>query len=198
MGLTSEYIAGQTVLDEEERAGLRIRSISTKAELNEFEQMNIEKAVEWTLTKTLSYDHIFTEEFVRMLHHKMFSDVWEWAGQFRKSNKNIGVGMHQVATSLRQLLDDALFWTKHKTYPADEIAIRFKHRLVSIHCFANGNGRHSRLMADVIRSSVFDTGVFSWGRKAKAQNSDPRKNYLEALRKADKNNIRPLLEFAKS
>lgn len=95
----------------------------------------------------------------------MYSDVWKWAGEFRKTNKNIGVDKLMVATELKNLLDDALYWVQHNEYSPEEIAIRFKHRLVSIHCFANGNGRHSRLMADLLIVRVYkENAAFSWGQ----------------------------------
>ena len=163
MGLDLDYIDGQTPLDEEEKEGLLIPTIATRGELDEFEQQNIEQAVQWSLARSFKPDTVFTEDFVRMVHKRMYADVWAWAGEFRKSNKNLGVDKWQIATELRNLLDDTKFWYANNTYSPDEISIRFKHRLVGIHCFANGNGRHSRLMADIIIEKVFKQPVFSWG-----------------------------------
>jgi Fic-DOC domain mobile mystery protein B len=150
MGLNLNYIEGQTPIDEDEKEGLKISTISTIAELNEFEQLNIEKAFEWILRRKPAADKILTEEFVKELHKRMFGDVWKWAGAFRNSNKNIGVDKYQIGTKLRDLLEDCKYWIEHKTYNEDEIAIRFSHRIVSIHPFPNGNGRHSRLIADCL------------------------------------------------
>lgn len=127
MGLNFEYIDGQTPLEEEEKEGLLIPTIATRGELDEFEQQNIEKAVQWTLGRSLKPEKIFTEEFVRIVHKRMYSDVWAWAGEFRKTNKNIGVDKWQIPTELRCLLDDVRFWHENNTYPPDEIAVRFKH-----------------------------------------------------------------------
>ena len=155
MGLDFEYIAGQTPISEEEKEGLLIRSITTRGELDELEHLNIEKAIKWTLNNKFNKENILTEEFIRSIHKKMLGDVWKWAGQFRKSEKNIGVLWYRVPVELKVLLDDTQYWIENETFSPDEIAIRFKHRLVSIHCFSNGNGRHSRLMADIIIVSVF-------------------------------------------
>jgi|SRR5450432_2018983 len=198
MGLELPLQPGQTQLDEEEKEGLLIRSISTQAELNEAEQLNVQEAVQWTLKRKHKADDIFTEAFVRNLHKRMFEDVWQWAGEFRKTNKNIGVDKFEIAVSLKQLLDDGRIWMLEKTYSPDEIAVRFKHRIVSIHCFPNGNGRHSRLIADIIINHIFQDQVFSWGGRDLGKKGEGRTQYLNALREADKLNISPLLIFARS
>ncbi len=197
MGLTLEYGEGQTPLSEEEKEGLLISTITTKGELNEFEQLNIQQAVEWTLGKKWKSDTILTEEFLRQLHHKMYGDVWAWAGKFRRSNKNIGVNYFAVGPDLKNLIDDAKYWIVHQTYPGDEIAIRFKHRIVAIHCFPNGNGRHSRLIADIIVNKIFEGEVFSWGHSSLSKADDVRARYIQALRRADVGDIQPLVEFSR-
>jgi len=196
MGLKISYTAGQTPLDEDEKEGLLIETITTKSELDEFEQLNIENAVQWTMQQPFKQEILFTEAFIKNLHQKMFSDTWTWAGTFRKTNKNIGVDKLQIGIELRKLLDDALFWIHNEIFVPDEIAIRFKHRIVSIHCFANGNGRHSRLLADVIAAHIFRQPVFSWG--AVTAPRDIRICYLQALKAADLGNMHPLLLFARS
>ena len=198
MGLELDYTEGQTPLDEEEKEGLLIPTITTRGELDEFEQQNIEKAIEWTLGKKFKQEKIFTKEFVCELHRKMFSDVWKWAGEFRHSNKNIGCDWKQVGIQLKQLNGDGAYWIENKTYLEEEIAIRYKHRIVNIHCFSNGNGRHSRLMGDVIISHVFGKDIFTWSGASLNQKSDARNNYLKAIRQADKGEIKPLIEFAKT
>ena len=177
---------------------LRIQTITTVGELNEFEQQNIEKAIEWTLSRKFTIKNIATEEFVRELHYKMLGDVWKWAGEFRQSNKNIGGDWKQVATLLKQLNDDSIFWVNEKIYMEDEIAIQYKHRIVNIHCFPNGNGRHSRLMADIIIDKVFDQPIFTWSRANLNKKGEVRSNYIKAIREADKGNIKSLMEFART
>ena len=197
MGLVLAYDDGQTPLDEDEKEGLLIRSITTREELDEFEQQNIQQALLWLMGKGVSKKDILTEEFIMKLHVKMFGKVWRWAGQYRKTNKNIGVDKYELPQQLRMLLDDCKYWIENKTYNNEEIAIRFKHRLVSIHCFANGNGRHSRLMADVILERLGGT-VFSWGGDDLAGQSNVRANYLAAVRAADMGDMRFLVAFARS
>jgi Fic-DOC domain mobile mystery protein B len=192
MGLNSELVAGQTPLAPEELEGLSIPTITLKKELDEFEQRNIEKANRWKLRVRVTTKELLTEAFVRLVHKKMYGDVWRWAGQFRKTNKNIGLEWHHIPVELKKLLDDCAWWIEHELYTPDEIAIRFKHRLVSIHCFPNGNGRHSRLIADLLAEKVLGRPVFSWG------NGDDRQLYIQGLKAADKGNIETLLAFARS
>ena len=128
----------------------------------------------------------------------MYGEVWKWAGTFRTSEKNLGVKNYLIAIELKQLLDDAIFWKDNNTYNSEELAIRFKHRLVSIHCFANGNGRHSRLMADLIMEKLYNSKFFSWGNTSLVKANETRINYIRAVRKADNNDIEPLIAFAKS
>jgi Fic-DOC domain mobile mystery protein B len=134
---------------------------------------------------------------VKELHIRMFKEVWLWAGEFRKTNKNIGVDKYQIGVSLKQLLDDGLYWLKNKTYSDEEFAIRFKHRIVKIHCFPNGNGRHSRLIADIIISKIFGKSVFTWNSANLNKRGEARSNYLTAIRLADSGDIKPLVNFAK-
>ncbi len=198
MGLDSDFIDGQTPIEEEEKDGLLIPSIATYGELDEFEQQNIEQAVQWTLGRSFKPELIFTEAFVRSVHKRMYADVWAWAGEFRKTNKNIGVDKRQIPSDLKYLLDDAMYWHENNTYPADEIAVRFKHRIVSIHCFPNGNGRHSRLMADIIIEKLYKQPVFSWGAANLSSDGDSRTTYLKAVKSADKGDFNLLLAFARS
>ena len=198
MGLNLEYIKGQTPIDEEEKEGLKIKTISTRGELDEFEQNNIEKAVEWSIKRTFSYHNILTIDFILKVHKRMFSDVWEWAGTFRKTNKNIGVDKYSIQPELKVLLDDCKFWIERETYSEDEIAIRFKHRLVLIHPFPNGNGRHSRLCADILVSQVFNKPVFTWGGADLSEQGKSRNRYLKAIYDSDQGNIKPLISFARS
>ncbi len=150
------------------------------------------------LSRKFDTDYILSERFVRELHRRMFSDVWGWAGTFRKSNKNIGVDKTQIAVSLNQLLKNVRYWIEHSIYSSDEIAIRASHQIVSIHCFANGNGRHSRLMADVIITHIFNKSLFTWGQSNLTEHSETRKKYISAIHEADNGNIKPLIEFARS
>ena len=198
MGLEFNYKEGQTPLYEEERVGLKINSITNQVELDEFEQLNIEKAVEWTIHKKIKPEIILTEKFVKDLHKKMYGDVWKWAGEFRMTEKNIGIQWTQIGIELKNLLDDTRYWIENKTFLPEEIAIRFKHRLVSIHCFPNGNGRHSRMMADIIMESIFQNKIFSWHQSNMVKATETRNEYIKALREADNGDCATLIEFAKN
>lgn len=198
MGLNTLYTDGQTPLDENEKEGLKIKSITTQAELNELEQLNIERAVEWTIHSNLKPERILSDKFIKNLHKRMYGDVWKWAGEFRKSNKNIGVEWIKIGVDLKYLLDDAKYWIDNNTFSEEEISIRFKHRLAAIHCFPNGNGRHSRMMADIIMESIFGREIFSWHQSNMIKADDTRKKYITSLKKADNGDIKPLIEFAKN
>ena len=168
-----------------------------RGELDEFEQSNIEDAIGWSLASRVSVDNYFTQEYVKECHKRMFGQVWRWAGQFRTTDKNLGVDKYQIPIELKKLFDDSRFWIKNETFEKDEIAIRFKHRLVSIHCFPNGNGRHSRLMADVLISQLLDRPSFTWGGSDLLRDGESRAQYLSALREADNGNVQPLLKFCR-
>jgi len=198
MGLTLDFDSGQTPLDPQEIEGLRLPFITTQGELNELEQLNIEEAIRWTIHRNMKPDVLFSEKFVKALHTRMYGDVWKWAGDFRRTNRNIGVRHHEVPVQLRSLLDDAMYWYQNQIFPPDELAIRFKHRLVSIHCFANGNGRHSRLVADLIVEKLYKTTPFTWGATSQQKSNDARAMYIAALKAADVGAYEQLVAFARS
>ncbi len=198
MGLDLEYIDGQTPIDEDEKAGLLIPTIATRGELDEFEQQNIENAFLWVAGRSFKQEVVFTEEFILSVHKRMYKDVWTWAGEFRKSEKNLGIEYWKISVQLKQLLDNARYWYENDTYPPDEMALRFKHLLVSIHCFSNGNGRHSRLMADIIIEKLYKKPLFSWGAANISKASDTRNEYLKAVKAADNGDYSLLLAFARS
>ncbi|HEC43690.1 MAG TPA: mobile mystery protein B [Bacteroides sp.] len=198
MGLDLEYIYGQTPISEEEKDGILIKTISTRKELDEFEQHNIESAFEWTISKKFSLDRILTIEFIMEVHKRMFNKTWEWAGKFRNTNKNIGIDKLQISTSLITLLDDCRYWIDNETYSHDEIAIRFKFRLVKIHPFPNGNGRHSRLCADILISNVFNEDVFTWGGLDLVKPGESRKKYIDNIHNAEQMEMKSLIAFARS
>jgi len=198
MGLNEAFENGETPLEDEEKEGIKIKTISSKSELNEFEQQNIEDALAWITRKNLNQETILSQKFIRQVHHQMFKNVWKWSGKFRKSDKNIGTHHKEISVSLKILCDDTSYWIENKTFEPDEIAIRFKHKLVSIHCFPNGNGRHSRLMADIIIEKVFGEKVFTWGMHSNISSIQLRETYIKSIRAADQNNFAPLLKFCRT
>ncbi len=192
-----EYGYGQTPLDDDEKEGLLIKTISTHGELNELEQLNIEEAELWRHTSPEATEKVLTEAFVKKLHRKMFNKVWSWAGYFRKSNKNIGVEWAEIPMSLKYLLDNTKYWVKNGVYNNDEIAIRFKYEIVKTHCFSNGNGRHSRIMADILIESLGGSS-FSWNGFNMTNPDETRKQYIDAIKEVDKSNdFSSLIKFAR-
>ncbi len=194
MAVSLDYPPGATPLDADELASLIPRHITAQAELNEWEQLNIEQGEAWARRQR---KNILDETFVRELHRQMFGETWSWAGSFRKSNKNIGVEWQQVAVKLRDLINDARYQIDHAIYPPDEIATRFHRRLVAIHPFPNGNGRHARTMADLLIQQLGQPR-FSWGNKSLTEATEMRTRYIAALRAADSGNIKPLMDFVRS
>lgn len=191
-----DYPNGATPLDPDEAEGLRLTHISTREELNIFEAENIRAGMEWAWRSRRK--DIVSESFMRLLHKKMFGKVWKWAGEFRGSNKNIGVSREGIGIELRYLCDDVNYWTAHETFPPDEIAARFHHRLVAIHPFANGNGRHARMMADLLLEKKLGAKRFSWGGGEITSANDCRRQYIGALQAADRGNYALLLAFVRS
>lgn len=194
MAVNLDYPPGATPLDADELACLIPGHITTQGELNEWEQLNILQGDAWAQRQRKD---IVDEAFVRQLHKQMFGETWSWAGGFRKSDKNIGVEWQQVGVKLHDLLNDIRYQIDHAVYPHDEIAARFHHRLVLIHPFPNGNGRHARLMADLLIKKL-GRARFTWGSKSLTEATETRRRYIDALRAADKGNIELLLSFVRS
>ncbi|MDX8405780.1 MAG: mobile mystery protein B, partial [Mariprofundus sp.] len=187
---------GATPLDPDEAEGLRLTHITTREELNLFEAENIRAGMEWAWRSRRK--DIVSESFIRRLHKQMFAHVWRWAGEFRQSNKNIGVSREMISVDLRRLCDDVSYWIEYETFGADEIAVRFHHRLVAIHPFANGNGRHARMIADLLLEKKLDAIRFCWGGHEIAEANECRQRYIQALQEADRGDYLPLLAFVRS
>lgn len=189
-----DYPEGATALDPDELEGLKFKHITTRGELDHLEQANIQIGMEW-MRKTKRSD-LLTERYVCDLHTRMFGEVWSWAGTFRRTEKNIGIDPLQISVSLRMLLDDAKYWIEHNTYKPLEAAAIFHHRLVYIHPFPNGNGRHARIMADSILLKIYKEKSIDWsgGHDLNSMNKR-RQEYIQALRAADAGNTQPLFEF---
>jgi Fic-DOC domain mobile mystery protein B len=190
------YPEDATVLDLNEVEGLLLTHITTRAELNRWEQDNINEALAW-ISQRKPKD-VLNESFIRQLHKRMFSNVWKWAGNFRQTDKNIGTSWYSIPAALKQLCDDTEYWIKNKTFADDEVAARFHHRLVSIHPFANGNGRHARLMADILLENVLKKPPFTWGSANLIIAGLDRKKYIESLIAADGGDYKPLLDFVRA
>lgn len=194
-----DYPPGATPLDANGLDALIPDYITTQGELNTLERENIVEAVRWALGR--KHSDFLNATFAFRVHKRMFNRVWKWAGQPRKSNTNIGVFKEQIATELANLFADTKYWIEHQTYTWDEIGARFHHRLVSIHAFVNGNGRHARLMTEILLISGGQE-PFSWGMKAAEDELEVegalRTEYIAALQEADRGDYRRLLRFVRS
>lgn len=185
---------GATPLDPDERQGLKFPHITTRGELDELEQANIEQGLAW-LSRRRRID-IFDDAFVRELHRRLFGAVWSWAGEYRRTEKNIGIDPLHIAVQLRSLLGDARYWADNGTYPPLEAAARFHHRMVQIHPFTNGNGRHARIAADILLEQAYDLSPIEWAGGFNRQADNRRRTaYIAALRAADAGDMQPLLLF---
>ena len=183
-----------TLITAEEREQLIPSYITLRHELNEAEQINIGAAQRWAQGRRRD---VLQRSFLRELHQRMFGDVWRWAGKYRTTARNIGVEAHRIAMDLQQAIDDARYSVELSSYPVDEIAVRFSHRLVAIHPFPNVNGRLSRLVGDLLAHQLGQP-PFTWGRANLVNAGETRARYAEALQAADKHDIGPLLLFARS
>ena len=188
---------GNTPLAPEELNEL-IPDLATKEELNEWERENILEATRWALSdrNIKSLDPV-ADDYIRRLHFRMFDKTWKWAGTYRMTEKNLGVPVAQMREMLAALLGDVRYWIENHTYPPDEVAVRFHHRLVSIHLFPNGNGRHARLIADVLAVRLGRPRL-SWGQRDIVKPGEARERYLKALKAADGGEVTSLLDFARS
>lgn len=191
-----EYSPGATPLDPDEIIGIVPIHIKTHGQLNEWEAENILNAENWLFTTT-THGNFLTIDFTQLLHKKMFGNTWKWAGKFRTTEKNIGVSPFNIASDLKNMLEDVRYQIVNKSFPIDEIAYRFHHRLVAIHPFPNGNGRHARLLSDFLLVQA-GRPRFTWGKQMLKAESTVRKQYIDALKKADKQDYAALAIFVRS
>ncbi len=195
MGLKLEPKEGDTLLSPEELDELIPKYITNRQQLDEVEQNNIEDAFQWLLSKKVdTIEQLISPEFQDELHKKMLGKVWKWAGKIRSREANIGVNPLKIEILRKQLIDDLIFWHKNKTFDPIEIAIRFHHRLVQIHCYPNGNGRHTRIMADLILEKIFNSAPINWKGDDFVNINEFRTKYIAALKDADNGNYESLLD----
>ena len=192
-----KYPEGAAPTNEDEAADLIPTHIYLQKELNEYEQANILKASKKYYSKSFKYFDILVFNFILKVHKDMFDETWKWAGKTRKSMKNIGVDVSAIFEQTKYLCDDVKYWIENKTYSNDEIGARFHHRLVQIHLFPNGNGRHSRFITNILMKSLGEK-IFTWGNKDLYKEGETRSKYISSLKEADKNNYKPLFEFVRS
>lgn len=203
MALTGQTAPGETPLDEQDLQGLKHPFIKTREQLSVLEAQNILSGKEWALvSKTSRVPDMLSVDYLQELHRRMLSDVWEWAGEIRpiQLQNAFASSVPDIRPHLSMLFQDAVeYWLKDQRMTPDELAVRLHHRVVKIHPFRNGNGRHSRLLADVLLEKHYGLAPFTWGGDAQLGNSDPnRQDYLDGLRAADKGNFRPLLGLCRA
>ena len=183
-----------TPLEPDERSQVIPTYVTTRAQLNEAEQIGITNADQWAFARKRD---VLSESFLLTLHKRMFGTVWKWTGDLRTTHRNIGVPVFKIGVELRALLDDVRSWIEYATYPPDEIAVRFHHKLVWIHPFAHGNGRYARMAADLVAVAL-GRPRFTWGSASLVEPAATRAQYVAALRAADRHDLAPLIAFARS
>jgi Fic-DOC domain mobile mystery protein B len=186
-----------TAISLEDAAALK-PNLATQRELDQWEYKNTLAGRAWALnSRRLKRMDPLTEPYIRELHLRMFNETWRWAGKYRTRNPNLGVPHHEIRDRLGQLLGDARHWLENGIYDLDEIAVRVHHQVVFIHPFPNGNGRHTRLLADVIVARGGRV-PFSWGPDNLVAAGAARDEYIKALKQADLGDTQGLLKFARS
>jgi len=191
-----EYPEGATPIDPEELASL-IPSLTTQAELNEFEALNIAEAVDWAYRSRIVKRGVLDRDVLSLLHKRMFDKTWLWAGKYRQTAKNLGMETWCIPAEIQTLVIDTRHWIEHTTYDPNELIARFHHRLVSIHPFLNGNGRHARLAADLLCPQI-GCPLPTWGSSDQSNSTDVRSKYINALRRADCHEMQSLVKFLRS
>jgi Fic-DOC domain mobile mystery protein B len=190
---------GATPLEDDELEGLIPDYVATRSDLNRAEADNIVSALPAAhrLARVAGPPQIFTNGFLMGLHRRMFCDVWKWAGTQRRRETNVGVDPSLIAVSTKQVFDDAIYWHNHETYATDEIAVRIHHRLVLVHPFPNGNGRCTRLIADLYLASIGEVSL-RWGQASLEESGRSRRAYIKSLQLADRGDYSAILAFARS
>jgi Fic-DOC domain mobile mystery protein B len=186
-----------TPLDPSQRGDLLQTWITDRNDLNEAEQENIVKGAAWAHRRRGKATELLNDDYVKTLHKQMFGEVWKWAGTYRQNEVNLGIAPHLIAAEMPAVLDDVRYWVENNTYPLDEIAVRLHHRLTQIHAFPNGNGRHARMMADLLIERLGGK-PFTWGGGSLADVGTLRSRYVAALQAADGHDIGPLMNFVQS
>jgi len=182
---------GETPLDD--ISGLKIKNISTRAELDVVEADNILDAY---LSYTMNVEQLekvkFDTTFLQQLHIDMFGNVWSWAGDFRTTQTSIGIEAVNIRQALYRLMDDLKFWENEWDYR--DTATRLHYSLVKIHPFLNGNGRCGRLFTDLWLLSQ-GKEMLEWGNGDINMENETRKEYILALQSVDNGDYEKLKQF---
>lgn len=196
MSLLKDDPEGATPLSPDDLLGLKLPHIQTREQLNEVEAANILQGQNWISDlQSLTLSDIFSRDFVVALHNNLFGDVWEWAGTFRLRELNIGVDPKNISVDLHNFLEDAKCWVEFKHFSDLELSARIQHRLVQIHPFPNGNGRHSRIFTDIVRMFLLNKKPLKWANVKLENMSKERRNYIDGLRKADGGDFSEMIHY---
>jgi Fic-DOC domain mobile mystery protein B len=203
MALIGKNVPGETPLSDQDLQGLKLPLLTTRGQLSAVEGPNIVSGKQWALgARRSQLPGMLSIEYLQELHRQMFRDVWQWAGEIRPTQLEnaFASSVPDIRPHLAGLYADAVeFWLADPKMGPDEFAVRVHHRVVKIHPFRNGNGRHSRLLADLILEKHYQVKPFTWGGGGDLGNSDPnRQQYLECLRAADKGEYDPLLKLCRA
>jgi|SRR5882672_605082 len=200
MALIGNPIPGETPLREEDLKDLKLPWIKTREQLNEVEGENIVSAKEWALkSRNAALPGMLSDEYIQSLHKRMYRDVWKWAGKIRhhELQNEFASKPSQIRIDLKNAYNDAKYWLEHLKLGPEEFAVQVHHRIVRVHPFHNGNGRHARLMADLILERHFKLAPLQWGGGSALDNDEPnRANYISALKAADAGDYGALLRLS--
>lgn len=199
---------GQTPLDLDafEFLTARYQGIRTLAQLNEAEAQNIEKAMGWLERQSINTPELLHQSMFRLLHGRMYGDVWTWAGTYRARETNIGIEPSTISHQLEIVLGNTLWQVenpdaaKNTDTHLTELGVRLHRSLTAIHPFPNGNGRHARLFTEQFADIVgLPAETFTWGFRTYSDPELARNDYLDALRHADMTDDHgPLIQIATS
>lgn len=198
LSLLKDDPQGATPLSPDDLLGLKLPHVQTRAQLNEIEAANILQGQNWVSSlKVLTLDDIFSRDFVIALHENLFGDIWQWAGTFRLRELNIGVEPKNIPIDLHNFLEDAKCWLEFKHFSDIELSARIQHKLVQIHPFVNGNGRHARIFTDIVRVFLLNKKPLRWAKAKLEDMTTERAAYIAGLRKADGGDFSEMVDYLK-
>lgn len=190
---------GATPLSPDDILGLKHKHVETRSQLNELEAANILQCQLWaSKLKNPTLEAIFDRDFITLLHRALFGEVWDWAGDFRLRELNIGVEPLNIPVDLHNFLEDAKCWIEFSHYTPLELSARIQHRLVQIHPFVNGNGRHSRIFTDIVRIFLLKEKPMKWAKANLEDMTTERAAYISGLRKADGGDFTEFVEYLRN
>ncbi|HCT84913.1 MAG: mobile mystery protein B [Candidatus Margulisiibacteriota bacterium] len=182
---------GATPIDD--YSGLKLKHINTIKELYEAEFLNITSSTSKYLLKPPSNKSFMDRIYLFKIHKTMFSQVWDWAGKKRISNKSVGIDKFQIDIEIVKLIQDFEFW-ESSNMDTIEVSSRIHHKLVYIHPFENGNGRWARLVTNIYLKQKLNRIVY-WPEQELYINNVFRKRYIHSLQSADHGNFADLVSI---